>query len=282
MLDIELAILFPMIDCPLGGAGEDEPPSRGADRDRAVLAARIVRVFLQCLELSWSGRGEKGRGERGGRLAKQRRRPSLPPSPFPPLPLFPSTWSRLSATRGCSAVCQPTNAFWLSAFGWTLATRIRGQVQFLRRCAAGRSGKLDLSSFSASGMRLCIPCRAVERAAANAGGKDGTADGKRGTDPISGASMAARSGKSARPLFSELSVSWATTEITAEQLAGLCRADIIATEMAADGPAAVSLRGEPEFFAKPLAWGGHRAVRITGASERDSFSVGEHIDGVPD
>ena len=65
LLDIELAILFPMIDRLLGGAGEDEPPSRALTEIELALAARIVRVFLQCLESSWSGRGERveGRGE---------------------------------------------------------------------------------------------------------------------------------------------------------------------------------------------------------------------------
>jgi hypothetical protein len=125
----------------------------------------------------------------------------------------------------------------------------------------GRSGKLDLSPFSASGMaRLCIPCRAVEREAANAGGKDATSPACMRHPP-------GRSGKLDPSHFSELSVSWATTEITAGQLAGLRPGDIIATETAADGPVVVSLDGEPKFLAKPLAWGGHRAVRITGAAD---------------
>lgn len=54
MLDIELAILYPMLDRMLGGGHEDEPPPRRALSDVEVpLAARIVRVFLDQLRLAW-------------------------------------------------------------------------------------------------------------------------------------------------------------------------------------------------------------------------------------
>ena len=53
MLDIEPAILHPMIDRMLGGAVEDEPPSRPLTEVELCLAARIVRVFLQECQSAW-------------------------------------------------------------------------------------------------------------------------------------------------------------------------------------------------------------------------------------
>jgi flagellar motor switch protein FliM len=54
MLDIELAILYPMLDRMLGGGHEDEPPPRRALSDVEVpLAARVTRVFLEQLRQTW-------------------------------------------------------------------------------------------------------------------------------------------------------------------------------------------------------------------------------------
>jgi flagellar motor switch protein FliM len=54
MLDIELAILYPMLDRMLGGGREDEPsPCRAPSDIELPLAARIVRLFLEQLEIAW-------------------------------------------------------------------------------------------------------------------------------------------------------------------------------------------------------------------------------------
>jgi flagellar motor switch protein FliM len=54
MLDIEPAILHPMIDRLLGGAVDDEPPpGRPLTEIELCLAARIVRLFLQECRSAW-------------------------------------------------------------------------------------------------------------------------------------------------------------------------------------------------------------------------------------
>jgi flagellar motor switch protein FliM len=56
MLDVELAILYPMLDRMLGGGHEDEPSPRRALSDIELpLAARIVRVILEQLRQAWQG-----------------------------------------------------------------------------------------------------------------------------------------------------------------------------------------------------------------------------------
>jgi flagellar motor switch protein FliM len=54
MLDVELAILYPLLDRMLGGGHEHEPPPRRALSDVELpLAARIARVFLEQLRQTW-------------------------------------------------------------------------------------------------------------------------------------------------------------------------------------------------------------------------------------
>jgi flagellar motor switch protein FliM len=54
MLDVELAILYPLLDRMLGGGHEDEPPPRRALSDVELpLAARIARLFLDHLRQAW-------------------------------------------------------------------------------------------------------------------------------------------------------------------------------------------------------------------------------------
>ena len=60
-----------------------------------------------------------------------------------------------------------------------------------------------------------------------------------------------------------MSVTLAETQITAAELADLRVGDIIATETAADSPAMVSIEGVAKFRAKPGAYQGSRAVRLT-------------------
>jgi flagellar motor switch protein FliM len=56
MLDVELAILYPMLDRLLGGGHADEPPPRRPPSDIEVpLAARLVRMFLEHLRQAWQG-----------------------------------------------------------------------------------------------------------------------------------------------------------------------------------------------------------------------------------
>ncbi len=53
MLDIELAILYPILDRLLGGHADDPPPRRPPSDLELPLAARIVRVFLKNLQDAW-------------------------------------------------------------------------------------------------------------------------------------------------------------------------------------------------------------------------------------
>ena len=240
LLDIELAILFPMIDRLLGGAGDGRPPSRPLTEIELPLAARIVRLFLHCLESNWRP-SDKQTGE--------------------PWPAAESATCRPVSFEIIEVGSNPRLLRTLPAEEAVLVVGFRLDVG--EKCGGGTG--------SASGMaRLCIPCRAVERVAAGRGGLEADAGrappGHRRETAVGGGRHSPKFGPS--PLsddaLTELSVSWPATQITAEQLASLRPGDIIATDAAADGAVLVSLDGEPKFLGKPLAWGGHRAVRIGG------------------
>ena len=113
LLDIELAIVFPMLDRLLGGVGDDQPPSRPLTEIELPLAARLVGVFLRCLESGRSG-NERSKESRRARaeVGEQHRA-----YPAPLSAAFRSMWSRFPATRGCSAHCPPMKRWWPSAFG---------------------------------------------------------------------------------------------------------------------------------------------------------------------
>ncbi len=105
-------------------------------------------------------------------------------------------------------------------------------------------------------MRLCIPCRAIRRLDANgSAGPEGT------LPPVVRMSeeVAATEPDSAV----EMSVTLASTSITAAELSGLQVGDIVATEADASSPAVVSFSGEPKYLAKPGACRGRKAVCIT-------------------
>jgi flagellar motor switch protein FliM len=53
LLDIETAILYPMLDRMLGGTGEDEPPRRAPSDIELPLVARISKLFLDELRRAW-------------------------------------------------------------------------------------------------------------------------------------------------------------------------------------------------------------------------------------
>jgi flagellar motor switch protein FliM len=53
MLDIELAILYPILDCLLGGRADGPPPRRPPSDIELPLAGRIVRVVLKELQDTW-------------------------------------------------------------------------------------------------------------------------------------------------------------------------------------------------------------------------------------
>ncbi len=55
MLDVELAILYPILDRLLGGHGDDPPPRRPPTDIELPLAGRIVRLFLKDLHEAWRG-----------------------------------------------------------------------------------------------------------------------------------------------------------------------------------------------------------------------------------
>jgi flagellar motor switch protein FliM len=55
MLDVELTILYPILDRLLGGHGDDPPPRRPPTDIELPLAGRIVRLFLKDLHEAWQG-----------------------------------------------------------------------------------------------------------------------------------------------------------------------------------------------------------------------------------
>ena len=95
-------------------------------------------------------------------------------------------------------------------------------------------------------MRLCLPCRAMQR--------------------IGGGQHQAQSQSDGEGLV-EVAVTLATTPIAADQLESLRVGDIIATETAVGSPAVVSIAGEPKFHAQPGVYQGRKVARLTEAIE---------------
>lgn len=202
LLEIELPVLYPMIDRLLGGCREDEPPPRRPLSDiEQPLAARLVRAMIQHLSLALHDTAEI-------KLELER------------------TESNPRLMRAL-----PTDEM-------TVAIEFQATVGV-------RRGK----------MRLCIPCRTVQRL-----------DLGRAADPDTDRAVVYHSKKetNAEPTTSvEVSVTLASTPITAAELMSLQVGDIVATETTAGEPAVVSLCGEPKFLATPGSCRGRKAIRIT-------------------
>ena len=99
-------------------------------------------------------------------------------------------------------------------------------------------------------IRLCLPCRAIERL-----GDQLLPDNVTPINHSVPGSVAA------------VRVTLAETQISAGELADLRVGDIIATETAAESPAIVSIEGAAKFCAKPGTYQGRKAVRLTEAVE---------------
>ena len=100
-------------------------------------------------------------------------------------------------------------------------------------------------------MRLCLPCRAVERFG----------------DALLSASLTENSTAAERPVddsLAEVNVTLAETRINVDELADLHIGDVILTETPADSPATVAIEGIARFHAKPGAYQGRKAVHLTG------------------
>jgi flagellar motor switch protein FliM len=87
-------------------------------------------------------------------------------------------------------------------------------------------------------MRLCLPCRVVER-------------------------MAQPSRPRRRSSLLEVEVALARSTIAAGDLKSLNVGDIMVTETSADSPAVVSIEGDAKFLAKPGVYQDRKAVRLT-------------------
>jgi flagellar motor switch protein FliM len=194
MLDIEPAILYPMIDRLLGGRGDEPPPERPLSDIELPLALRIIRLFVERLRRVWNSTGELK-----FEVAQVESNPRL-------LRVLPADEA-------------------VVAVGFQVSV---GDIQGL--------------------MRLCLPCRAVQRL------------GDRQTHP---------SARRENDDLVELAVTLATTPIASGDLKGLRVGDIIATETAAGTPVIVSIAGEPKFRGQPGVCQGHNAVRLIEPIEGD-------------
>ncbi len=116
-------------------------------------------------------------------------------------------------------------------------------------------------------IRLCLPCRLLERLAADHRSAAVPAAAERcgGEPPAASVAEVAATAGSASSV--ELSVTLAATAITADELGSLRLGDIVATETEADSPAVVSVAGKPSFLGRPGVCQGRMAVRISGPVE---------------
>ncbi len=192
MLDIEPAILYPMIDRLLGGRGDEPPPGRPLSDIELPLAARIVRLFLGQLQAAW-----KGVLDLKFEILQVESNPRL-------LRVLPSDEM-------------------VVVVGFQLTI---GDLQGM--------------------MRLCLPCRAMQR--------------------IGESHRQAPSNCNGEALV-EVAVTLATTPIATHELESLRVGDIIATETAVGSPAVVSIAGQPKFRGEPGVCQGRKAVRLTEAIE---------------
>jgi flagellar motor switch protein FliM len=190
MLDVEPAILYPMIDRLLGGRGDEPPPGRPLGDIELPLAARIVRLFLGQLQAAWKSvlnlKFDILQVESNPRLLRV-----LPSDEMVVVVGFQLTIGELSGM-----------------------------------------------------MRLCLPCRAMQRMGETHRQTPPSCDGE---------------------TLVEVAVTLATTPIAAQELESLRVGDIIATETAVGSPVVVSVAGQPRFRGEPGVCQGRKAVRLTEA-----------------
>ncbi|MCE5303564.1 MAG: FliM/FliN family flagellar motor switch protein [Planctomycetaceae bacterium] len=194
ILDIEPAVLHPMLDRLLGGNAIEPPPCRPLTEIEQGLAVRIIRLFLQECRSAWSGS----------------------------LDLRFDVLS-METEPGLSRIL-PSDEM-VVVVGW------------------------DVTVGSARGrLRLCMPCRTVERleVPSPAAGSNGGTTRSVAMDTV------------------DLVATLAETEIAAGQLADLRVGDIVATETPAGASVVVALDGVRKFYAKPGVCQERRAVRPTG------------------
>jgi flagellar motor switch protein FliM len=195
MLDIDTAILYPMLDRMLGGGAEDEPPPRREPSDIELpLVARITRLFLDELHAAWQN-------------------------------ILAMTFDVL---------------------------QVESHPRFLRVLPSDEPVAaigFQLQVGNARGMmRLCLPCRAIQQI------NDRRAETK---NP----SAAASSENSDAAV--DVTVTLATTTLSAAELRSLRPGDIIVTETDAKEPLSVAVGGGPHFRAKPGACRGRKAIMLS-------------------
>jgi flagellar motor switch protein FliM len=200
MLDIDTAILYPMLDRMLGGGAEDESPPRRAPSDIELpLVARITRLFLDELHAAWQK-------------------------------ILDMTFDVL---------------------------QVESHPRFLRvlpsdEPVAAIGFQLKVGN-SIGMMRLCLPCRAIQQ----------INDRRAETKNLSAAASAESSGAAECDAAVDVTVTLATTTLSAAELRTLRPGDIIVTETDAEEPLSVAVGGGPHFRAKPGACRGRKAIMLS-------------------
>lgn len=127
-------------------------------------------------------------------------------------------------------------------------------------------------------MRLCLPCRAVQRIESQR-----TSGAGKGHEPSFGDPRNRGTPGGPRPVPStssvELEVTLAETQIAVGDLDDLRVGDIIATETAVDDLAVVSIKGEVgRFRARPGVYQGRKAVRIVEPTQAPASEAASPIE----
>ena len=194
MLDIDPAILYPMLDRMLGGGAEDKPPPRRAPSDIELpLVARITRLFLDELHAAWQN-------------------------------ILDIAFDVL---------------------------QVESHPRFLRVLPSDEPVTIvgfQLKVGNSRGMmRLCLPCRAVQQI-----------DDRRAEVKNESAAASAENDAAV-----DVTVTLATTTLSAAELRSLRPGDVIVTETDAEAPLSVAVGGGPHFLAKPGACRGRKAIRLS-------------------
>lgn len=242
-LEINHSILFPLLDCLLGGnptTSNLHVPHRDLTEIERRLAARLVGVIVEQLATAWSN------------IAASELRPdriSAPVSNSPTIP-YPAI-ERVECDPARVRLAESADRALLVSFEMALG-EARG---LLNVCLPWAALDVLVGELPESFM----PDAPVD-SAAEASSDEMAVHDRQGAEPATPDTLHAASHR--RGQLVELVVELDGGHISPEDLQALQAGDIITTSQVADEPLVASVDGQPRFLVRPGSLGGQKAIEI--------------------